>query len=71
MFAYYLNSLCQKTLTIAFNKNFDYKTTFENSHFTPTIYKVDVVFPGHIDKDLGYFQLNKRHVSSQGVRRGV
>ena len=31
-----------------------------------TIHKVIVVFPGYIVKDLGYFKLNKRHVSSQG-----
>ena len=55
MFEYYFNLLCQKTLTLAFNTIFEYKITFVNSHHTPTIYKVFVVFPGYIDKDLGYF----------------
>ena len=47
MFAYYF----EKTLTLAFNTIFDYKITFVNSHHSTTIYKVIVVFRGHIDKD--------------------
>ena len=30
-----------------------------NSHHIPTNYKAIVVFPGHIDKDLGYFEFKK------------
>ena len=63
---------CQKTLTLAFNTIFDYKMTFVNSHHTTFItYKVIVVFPGHIDKDLDYFWLIKSHVSSQGGADGA
>ena len=48
---------CQKTLTLAFNTILDYKMTFVNSHHTTFItYKVIVVFPGHIDKDLDYLR---------------
>ena len=55
MLVYYFNLSCQKTLRLAFNTIFDYKITFVNSHTTPTIYKVFVVFPGYIDKDIGFF----------------
>ena len=47
----------ENTLPLAFNTIVDYKITFVNSHQTTTIHKVIVVFPGHIDKDLGYYSL--------------
>ena len=55
-----------KDFNISISYNFWIKITFINLTNKLTIHKVIVVFPGYIVKDLGYFKLNKRHVSSQG-----